>query len=83
MTNNFNFKDYSNQLLKALDLVNQNQVDNFFDVFDSYFSTKANIYLLGNGGSQEKAHHISGDLMKKFSLNVQELAQDGKDRILI
>ena len=68
MNNNFIFKDYANHLSKALDLVNQNQVDIFFNVFDSYIGSKANIYLLGNGGSQANAHHISGDFIKTFSL---------------
>ena len=68
MNNNFIFKDYANNLSKALDLVNQNQVDIFFNVFDSYIGSKANIYLLGNGGSQANAHHISGDFIKTFSL---------------
>jgi len=66
--NNFIFKKYANQLSKALDLVNQSQIDNFFNVFESYFGSKANIYLLGNGGSQANAHHISGDFIKTFSL---------------
>ena len=68
MSNNFIFKDYANQLSKALDLVNQDQIDTFFNVLDSYFGSKANIYLLGNGGSQANAHHISGDFIKTFSL---------------
>ena len=68
MNNNFIFKDYANQLSKALDLVNQDQIDTFFSVFDSYIGGKANIYLLGNGGSQANAHHISGDFIKTFSL---------------
>lgn len=68
MDNNFIFKKYANQLSKALDLVNQSQIDNFFNVFESYFGSKANIYLLGNGGSQANAHHISGDFIKTFSL---------------
>ena len=68
INNNFIFKDYANQLLQALDLVNQDQIDTFFNVLDSYFGSKANIYLLGNGGSQANAHHISGDFIKTFSL---------------
>ena len=67
-SNNFIFKDYANKLLQALDLVNQDQIDTFFNVLDSYFGSKANIYLLGNGGSQANAHHISGDFIKTFSL---------------
>ena len=68
MNNNFIFKKYANQLSKALDLVNQAEIDKFFNVFESYFGSKANIYLLGNGGSQANAHHISGDFIKTFSL---------------
>ena len=66
--NKFIFSDYAKGLTKALSLVNQEQVDQFFDVLDSYFGSHANIYLLGNGGSQANAHHISGDFMKTFSL---------------
>ena len=66
--NNFTFKNYSNELSKALDLVNQDQIDSFYGIFNSYFGSNANIYLLGNGGSQANAHHISGDFIKTFSL---------------
>ena len=64
----FNFRDYAKQLIKALDLVDQNQLDKFFNVFNSYVGSNSNIYLLGNGGSQANAHHISGDFIKTFSL---------------
>ena len=66
--NQFNFKDYAQELINALALVNQEQIDNFFSIFDSYFGSGSNIYLLGNGGSQANAHHISGDFIKTFSL---------------
>ncbi len=66
--NKFIFKDYANGLIKALGLVKQEELDEFFNVFDSYFGTNSNIYLLGNGGSQANAHHISGDFIKTFSL---------------
>ena len=66
--NKFIFKDYAKGLKKALDLVDQHQIDNFFSVFDSYVGSNFNIYILGNGGSQANAHHISGDFIKTFSL---------------
>ena len=66
--NNFIFKDYANELKKALDLVNQEEINKFLNVFDSYFGSNSNIFLLGNGGSQANAHHISGDFIKTFSL---------------
>ena len=68
ISNDFQFKDYAKDLKSALDLVNQDQIDNFFDIFDSYIGSDSNIYLLGNGGSQANAHHISGDYIKTFSL---------------
>ena len=66
--NKFVFKSYAGELKRALDLVDQDQIDNFFNVFDSYFGSSSNIFLLGNGGSQANAHHISGDFIKTFSL---------------
>lgn len=66
--NNFQFKEYAKGLKSALDLVDQGQIDNFFDIFDSYIGSDSNIYLLGNGGSQANAHHISGDFIKTFSM---------------
>ncbi len=66
--NKFVFKSYAGELKRALDLVDQDQLDNFFNVFDSYFGSSSNIFLLGNGGSQANAHHISGDFIKTFSL---------------
>ena len=68
IVNKFNFSDYANELIKALYLVDQKQIDIFFDVFNSYVGSNSNIYLLGNGGSQANAHHISGDFIKTFSL---------------
>ena len=69
MSNNrFIFTEYAKELKRALDLVDQEQIDKFFNVFDSYFGSDSNIYLLGNGGSQANAHHISGDFIKTFSL---------------
>lgn len=66
--NKFVFKSYAGELKRALDLVDQDQIDKFFNVFDSYFGSSSNIFLLGNGGSQANAHHISGDFIKTFSL---------------
>ncbi len=67
-SNNFIFEDYAKELTNALSLVKQDEIEKFFKIFDSYFGTNANIYLLGNGGSQANAHHISGDFIKTFSL---------------
>ncbi len=64
----FEFRDYAKKLIKAIDLVDQKQIDKFFDEFNSYIGSNSNIFLLGNGGSQANAHHISGDFIKTFSL---------------
>ena len=56
--NKFFFKDYAKELKSALELVNQEEIDKFFNIFESYFGSNSNIYLLGNGGSQANAHHI-------------------------
>tara|TARA_Y100000589_G_scaffold315262_1_gene338614 strand:+ start:51 stop:680 length:630 start_codon:yes stop_codon:yes gene_type:complete len=66
--NKFLFKDYSTKIYKALEKVDQNQVDRLFNHIDKLIGSNANIYLLGNGGSQANAHHIAGDFMKTFSM---------------
>ncbi len=68
VNNNFKFNDYAKGLKSALDLVNQDQIDNFYNILDSYVGSDSNIYILGNGGSQANAHHISGDFIKTFTL---------------
>ncbi len=62
------FKDYSLKITQALEKVDQSAVDKLFNLIDSIINTNSNIYLLGNGGSQANAHHISGDFMKTFSM---------------
>ena len=66
--NKFYFKNYADNLKSALDLVDQNQVDELFDIFNSFIGSNSNIFLLGNGGSQANAHHIAGDFIKTFSM---------------
>ena len=66
-SNKYLFKDYSIKLSRALEKVDQKQIDSFFNIFDSYIGSNSNIFLLGNGGSQANAHHISGDFIKTFS----------------
>ena len=67
-TNKFYFKSYSENLKSALDLVDQNQIDELFKIIDSFIGSNSNIFLLGNGGSQANAHHIAGDFIKTFSM---------------
>tara|TARA_B100001989_G_scaffold235754_1_gene197199 strand:+ start:570 stop:1199 length:630 start_codon:yes stop_codon:yes gene_type:complete len=62
------FKDYANKLNEGLEKVDQTQVDRLYAHLVNLIGTKSNIFLLGNGGSQANAHHISGDFIKTFSL---------------
>ena len=67
-SNKFLFKDYSKKISNALEKVDQSQVDQLFNHIDLLLGSNSNIYLLGNGGSQANAHHISGDFIKTFSM---------------
>ena len=67
-SNKFLFEDYSKKISKALEKVEQSQVDQLFNHIDLLLGSNSNIYLLGNGGSQANAHHISGDFIKTFSM---------------
>ena len=60
--------NYSKKISNALEKVDQSQVDQLFNHIDLLLGSNSNIYLLGNGGSQANAHHISGDFIKTFSL---------------
>jgi len=62
------FDDYAFKVNQALKKVKQNEVDIIFSQIDERIGSANNIYLLGNGGSQANAHHISGDFIKTFSL---------------
>ena len=67
-SNKYLFEDYANKISNALDQVNQKEVDQLFIQIDKLIGTNSNIFLLGNGGSQANAHHISGDFIKTFSM---------------
>jgi len=67
-SNNYLFGDYAKKIWDALGKVNQKEVDQLFIQIDKLIGTNSNIFLLGNGGSQANAHHISGDFIKTFSM---------------
>ena len=67
------FDDYACRVSQALKKVKQNEVDIIFEQIDNRIGTNHNVYLLGNGGSQANAHHISGDFIKTFSLALLKL----------
>ena len=67
-SNNYFFEEYAKKIGQALELVKQKEVDQLFSQIDKKIGTNSNIFLLGNGGSQANAHHISGDFIKTFSV---------------
>ena len=67
-SNNYFFEEYAKKIGQALELVKQKEVDQLFSQIDKKIGTNSNIFLLGNGGSQANAHHISGDFIKTFSM---------------
>ncbi len=67
-SNNYFFEEYAKKIGQALELVKQKEVDQLFTQIDKKIGTNSNIFLLGNGGSQANAHHISGDFIKTFSM---------------
>ena len=67
-SNNYFFEEYAKKIGQALELVKQKEVDQLFTQIDEKIGTNSNIFLLGNGGSQANAHHISGDFIKTFSM---------------
>ena len=67
-SNNYFLKITQKKFIHALEQVNQKEVDQLFIQIDKLIGTNSNIFLLGNGGSQANAHHISGDFIKTFSM---------------
>tara|TARA_B100001989_G_C24545205_1_gene470242 strand:+ start:1743 stop:2372 length:630 start_codon:yes stop_codon:yes gene_type:complete len=62
------FKDYSKKLFDALERVEQLEIEKLLLNIQKIIGTNANVFLLGNGGSQANAHHVSGDFIKTFSM---------------
>ena len=63
-----NFHKYILKINECLKTINEDSLDKCFSEILARVNTSNNIYLLGNGGSQANAHHISGDFIKTFSV---------------
>lgn len=62
------FNNYISKINAALKTIDENSLNKCFSEIVSRVNSSNNIYLLGNGGSQANAHHISGDFIKTFSV---------------
>tara|TARA_Y100000589_G_C27113685_1_gene613308 strand:+ start:634 stop:1251 length:618 start_codon:yes stop_codon:yes gene_type:complete len=62
------FNNYISKINAALKTIDENSLNKCFLEIVSRVNSSNNIYLLGNGGSQANAHHISGDFIKTFSV---------------
>lgn len=60
--------DYKNRLLKALDTLNQKDIDFLYEEIKKRLDGSSTIHILGNGGSAANASHIVGDFTKTFAL---------------
>ena len=62
------FNNYISKINAALKTIDENSLNKCFSEIVSRVNSPKNIYLLGNGGSQANAHHISGDFIKTFAV---------------
>lgn len=58
------FKGYREELSKALDTVNEYDIETFCDILKYHIKHKFPIITFGNGGSSAICEHISCDFMK-------------------
>ena len=68
LNNKPKLSDYSSRLSKALESIDQGELDQLLYEISNRINTNSSIYILGNGGSHANAHHITGDFLKSFAL---------------
>ena len=61
------FKKYKDSLNKALDSINQYNLDILYKEIKKRLNGSSSIHLIGNGGSAANASHIVGDYKKTFA----------------
>lgn len=64
----FSLSAYSKKLINAIDSIEQKIVDKLFEELKLKIIDGKTIFIVGNGGSQANAHHITGDYLKTFAL---------------
>jgi D-sedoheptulose 7-phosphate isomerase len=59
-----NFSDYKSYTQRALDSVDEREVERFIESIYEAYEREATIYVIGNGGSAANASHLAQDLAK-------------------
>jgi D-sedoheptulose 7-phosphate isomerase len=59
-----NFSEYKSYTQRALESVDESEVERFIDSLYDAFERDATIYVIGNGGSAANASHLAQDLAK-------------------
>ena len=67
------FQKYKDSLNKALDTLNQKNLDILYEEIKKRLDGSSEIHILGNGGSAANASHIVGDYTKTFSIKKSKL----------
>lgn len=58
------FKEYKNYTQRALDSVDEAEVEKLIDALYDAYQREATVYVIGNGGSAANASHFAQDLAK-------------------
>jgi D-sedoheptulose 7-phosphate isomerase len=67
-----NFAEYKSYTQRAIDSVDEREVQQFIEsIFDAY-EREATIYVIGNGGSAANASHLAQDLAKGTCIDMQQ-----------
>ena len=61
-------RNYGENLLKAINSIDQENVNKLIDKLLLKLNGNGEVHLLGNGGSAANAHHIVGDFSKTFAI---------------
>ena len=61
------WKNYNNNLLNSLSSISEKALSNLISQIEPFMGSKAEIHILGNGGSAANANHINGDFTKTFA----------------
>ncbi len=67
-----NFSEYKQYLQRALDSVDEREVESFIEVLYAAYQRDAMIFVIGNGGSAANASHLAQDLAKGTCASMQQ-----------
>ena len=67
-----NFSEYKSYTQRALESVDESEVERFIDSLYDAFERDATIYVIGNGGSAANASHLAQDLAKGTCVSMDQ-----------